>query len=159
MNLSRSLTARSLVVGSAVAFTAIALVTAAGEIFVPLQALAAPAKAGAAPAAGPAAVKSTGLRRFDFRLEGASCARCIINVRSALRATKGVQRCEISLRKPYGGVVAYDAGATNVSALTNIILKADPKTEVAVKDGVDETMAKLPIVLIPKYTSLDKASN
>ncbi len=101
----------------------------------------------------------TGLHRFDFRLEGASCARCIINVRNALRASKGVKRCEISLRKPFGGVVVYDPAATNSKSLTAIILKADPKTEVTVREGVDEAIAKLPLVLIPKYTSLDKASN
>lgn len=48
------------------------------------------------------------VHRFDFRLEGVSCGRCIVNIRKALRLTKGVSRCELALRKPYGGVVIYD---------------------------------------------------
>jgi hypothetical protein len=98
------------------------------------------------------------VHRFDFRLEGVSCARCIINIRKALRLTKGVSRCEVALRKPYGGVVIYDPTQTDVKKLTQITITADPKTTVTVKDPVDEPIQKVPVVLIPKYTSLQKDS-
>lgn len=102
--------------------------------------------------------KQQNLRRFDFRLEGVSCGRCIVNIRTALRQTKGVTRCEVALRKPFGGVVVYDSGLTNVEKLTKITITADPKTAVVVKDPVDETIEKVPVVLIPKYTSLQKSA-
>lgn len=102
--------------------------------------------------------KPQNLRRFDFRLEGVSCGRCIVNIRTALRQTKGVARCEVALRKPFGGVVVYDSGLTNVEKLTKITITADPKTAVVVKDPVDETIEKVPVVLIPKYTSLQKSA-
>ncbi|CAN5414429.1 hypothetical protein BH11CYA1_BH11CYA1_44370 [soil metagenome] len=94
--------------------------------------------------------------RFDFRLEGVSCARCILNIRTALRNTKGVSRCEVALRKPYGGVVIYNPAVTDVPKLTKITITADPKTTVTVKDAIDEVIQNAPVVLIPKYTSLQK---
>lgn len=105
------------------------------------------------------AAKQQKLHRFDFRLEGVSCGRCIVNIRTALRQTKGVNRCEVALRKPYGGVVVYDSGLTDVQKLTKITITADPKTAVLVKDPVDEIIEKVPVVLIPKYTSLQKTSS
>ncbi|MBP9094220.1 heavy-metal-associated domain-containing protein [bacterium] len=102
------------------------------------------------------AAKQQNLRRFDFRLEGVSCGRCIVNIRTALRQTKGVNRCEVALRKPFGGVVVYDSSLTNVEKLTKIIITADPKTAVIVQEPVDDTIEKVPVVLIPKYTSLRK---
>lgn len=101
-------------------------------------------------------VNAQGLHRFDFRLEGVSCGRCIVNIRKALRLSKGVSRCEVALRKPYGGVVIYDPTQTDVKKLTQITITADPKTTVAVKDPVDESVQNVPVVLIPKYTSLQK---
>ncbi|MBA4075637.1 MAG: hypothetical protein C0508_11400 [Cyanobacteria bacterium PR.023] len=98
----------------------------------------------------------TQVHRFDFRLEGVSCGRCIVNIRKALRLTKGVSRCEVALRKPYGGVVIYDPAQTDVKKLTQITITADPKTTVTVKDPVDESIQNVPTVLIPKYTSLQK---
>ena len=102
--------------------------------------------------------KQQKLHRFDFRLEGVSCGRCIVNIRTALRKTKGVNRCEVALRKPYGGVVVYDAGLTDVQKLTKITITADPKTAVIVKDPIDESIEKVPVGLIPKYTSLQKTA-
>ncbi|MFA6212903.1 MAG: heavy metal-associated domain-containing protein [Candidatus Obscuribacterales bacterium] len=116
------------------------------------------AKAKTSPAVSSAASKQQKLHRFDFRLEGVSCGRCIVNIRAALRQTKGVKRCEVALRKPYGGVVVYDPALIDVQKLTKITMTADPKTTVAVKDSVDETIPNLPGVLIPKYTSLQKTA-
>ena len=98
----------------------------------------------------------TPLHRFDFRLEGVSCGRCIVNIRKALRLSKGVSRCEVALRKPYGGVVIYDPTQTDVKKLTQITITADAKTTVTVKDPVDQSIQNVPVVLIPKYTSLQK---
>jgi len=100
------------------------------------------------------AVSKTLLHRFDFRLEGASCATCLLKIRAALRQTKGVANCEMALRKPYGGVVIYRASDIDVKKISAIMVKADPRSTVVVKDQVDETIAKMPLLLIPKYTSL-----
>lgn len=101
--------------------------------------------------------KKQNLHRFDFRLEGVSCARCIVNIRTALRNTKGVSRCEVALRKPYGGVVIYNSVLTDVQKLTKITMTADPKTTVTVKDSIDEGIQNEPVVLIPKHNSLQKS--
>ena len=78
------------------------------------------------------AMAAESLRRLDFKLEGVSCARCIINTRDALRGVKGVKRCEISLKKPYGGVVIYETGKTTVEALCKRAETADPKVPLKV---------------------------
>ncbi len=94
------------------------------------------------------------MRRLDFRLEGASCATCLLKIRSVLRATKGVSRCELALRKPYGGVVIYNAGQIDIKKITELAIKADPRSTVSVKDVLDEPIAKEPLMLIPKHNSL-----
>ncbi len=94
------------------------------------------------------------MRRLDFRLEGASCATCLLKIRSVLRATKGVSRCELALRKPYGGVVIYNAAQIDIKKITELATKADPRSSVSVKDVLDEPIAKEPLMLIPKHNSL-----
>ncbi len=94
------------------------------------------------------------LHRLDFRLEGASCASCLLKIRSTLRAAKGVSRCELALRKPYGGVVIYNAGQIDIKKITELAVKADPRSTVLVKGVLDEPIAKEPLMLIPKHNSL-----
>ena len=126
------------------------------------QAIAASPSLASSPASSPVTGKSTpahagGLRRLDFRLEGVSCARCILNVRSALRASKGVSRVEIALRKPYGGVLIFDSNLTNADKLVSVATTADKNTQVQVKDLLEAPVKAVPAVLIPKYTALQKA--
>lgn len=101
------------------------------------------------------AIAADNLRRLDFKLKGVSCARCIINTRDALRGVSGVKRCEISLKKPYGGVVIYETGKTSVQALCKKAETADPKVPLKVIGQKDKSIDKMPVAVFPLYTPLN----
>lgn len=101
--------------------------------------------------------EAKGLHRLDFHLQGVSCATCILAMRAALRATKGVNRAEIALRKPYGGVLIYDPGKTTIKELISVAEKADRNRKARVLDPVEEPVAAIPLVLVPKYNALQKS--
>jgi copper chaperone CopZ len=100
-----------------------------------------------------------GLHRLDFQLTGVSCATCILKIRAALRATKGVNRVEIALRKPYGGVLLFEPAAVTPDKLVTVAEKADKNGQARVKDLVEEPISAVPAVLIPKYNALQKAKS
>jgi len=97
------------------------------------------------------------MRRLDFRLEKASCASCILKVRKALRAAPGIVKCEIALRKPYGGVVIYEPSKIKADKMQAIAREADPNKRVEFADLIDEPLKAMPTYLLPKHTTL-KAS-
>jgi copper chaperone CopZ len=113
-----------------------------------------------ATAAKPAAAGvARGIHRLDFQLSGVSCATCILKIRAALRATKGVNRVEIALRKPYGGVLLFEPGVITPDKLVVVAEKADKNGQARVKDLVEEPISSIPVVLIPKYNALQKAKS
>lgn len=103
------------------------------------------------------AIAAQSLRRLDFRLESVSCARCILNIRKALRANSAIVKCEVALRKPYGGTAIYDTSKITREKIDEIIKKADPASKARAVDYIDEAITKVPAVLMPKHNSLAKS--
>jgi len=95
----------------------------------------------------------TKLKRLDFRLEKVSCARCILNVRQALRKADGVTKCEIALRKPYGAVVIFDPAKLNQAKIVKLVETADPGTHPQALDFIEENLSQMPPVLMPKHNA------
>lgn len=108
------------------------------------------------PFSSAAAADAQGLLRYDFRLEHISCARCILNVRQALRKTAGVQKCEIALRKPYGAVLIVDGAKVNEALIKKVVDSADPGTHPQAVDFLSEPVKTVPAVLLPKHNGLKK---
>lgn len=107
--------------------------------------------------ASSSSVVPSALRRLDFHIDGVSCARCILNIRAALRKAPGVFKCEISLRAPYGAVVIYDGRKNKLEELIKIAQTADPKTNVQIKEPVEKALKEMPLALFPLYNTLKKA--
>lgn len=95
------------------------------------------------------------LTRYDFRLEQISCAKCLLNIRQALRKTAGVVKCEVALRKPYGAVIIADAKA-NEAKIKDVVASADPGTHPRAVDFIAEPVKEVPVVLLPKHNGLKK---
>ncbi len=95
------------------------------------------------------------LTRYDFRLEQISCAKCLLNIRQALRKTDGVVKCEVALRKPYGAVIIADAKA-NEAKIKDVVASADPGTHPRAVDFIAEPVKEVPVVLLPKHNGLKK---
>jgi len=96
------------------------------------------------------------LTRLDFSLDHASCPTCILKVRKALRATAGVTACDISLRKPYGGVIIFEASKTDPGKLESVAHGADPNKKVTFGQKTEEQIDAVPTLLIPKINALSQ---
>jgi copper chaperone CopZ len=101
-------------------------------------------KAGARPV-------TKGLHRLDFVLTHASCPSCILKVRAALRATPGVVKCEIALRKPYGGAVIFSPAQVTLDRMRDVASKADPNKIVELSDVIEKPVDSVPELLVPTY--------
>jgi hypothetical protein len=99
-----------------------------------------------------AEAKSKGaMHQVDFILAHASCPSCILKVRAALRATAGVVKCEIALRKPYGGVFIYEPGKVDLAKLKAVATQADPNHVVDMTEVKEKTVTEVPHLLVPYY--------
>ncbi len=120
----------------------------------PLQAVAAestPAKTTPAKNSTQGRDAKSGMHQVDFILAHASCPSCILKVRAALRATPGVVKCEIALRKPYGGVFIYEPGKVNLSKLREVATQADPNHVVDMTEVKETSVTDVPKLLVPFY--------
>jgi copper chaperone CopZ len=97
-----------------------------------------------------------GLHRLDFRLEKASCATCILKVRKALRESPGVVACEISIKKPYGGVLFFNPAKMNIDKVRTAAMAADPHHKVQVVEPLEKAVPRVPSLIVPLYTNLNK---
>ena len=93
-----------------------------------------------------ASVKEYPFRRVDFEIRGSKCVSCIRRLVRSLRKSKGVEKCDISVLKPYGGVLVFDRNKTSFEKLLKR-LKHEKVTAVNVETADIKTV---PSILIPK---------
>ena len=108
----------------------------------------------ACPAADKRPAEATTYLRVDFELKGSQCPACIRRLVKKIRASKGVAKADISIRKPYSGVVVFDKKLTNFEAV-----KKKMKSEKTEAENIEEEELKtVPQLLIPKslMTQLEK---
>ncbi len=86
------------------------------------------------------------LHRADFRVTGASCVACLRRIGKTLREQHGVLKADISIFKPYWAIVVYDANATNMDKLYEVV-KAE---KVKFEEMEDKAISSLPLIIIPK---------
>lgn len=86
------------------------------------------------------------LHRADFRVTGASCVACLRRIGKTIRDQHGVLKADISIFKPYWAIVVYDANATNMDKLYEVVKDEKVKFE----EIEDKSIAALPLIIIPK---------
>lgn len=86
------------------------------------------------------------LHRADFRVEGSSCAACLRRVSKKLHAAPGVVKADVSIFRPYWGLVIYDAEKTTAAK----IFDAAKDERVTMAELEDVKIAELPTIVIPK---------
>ncbi|MDR3613446.1 MAG: hypothetical protein P4L53_07760 [Candidatus Obscuribacterales bacterium] len=92
------------------------------------------------------------LHRVDFRVTGKNCAVCLHKIQERMKGLPGAIEAAVMLKKPYGAVVIYDSSKLNLKAILDIAVKGEP--EVKIVDVKDESIKKLPVVLIPAYSQV-----
>lgn len=86
--------------------------------------------------------------RLDFNLKGATCVACIRRVAKHLRQTKGVFKADISIIRPYEGVVVFDPQKTNVEKLSSEITKEEKRASAG--DLQLTALASVPPIVLPR---------
>lgn len=96
----------------------------------------------------PVAAKKTpgALQRADFRVTGASCVACLRRVAKRLREAPGVLKADVSIFRPYWGLVIYDKKKTTLKK----VLDGAVEDKVQFAEVTDVAMAEMPIILLPK---------
>lgn len=89
------------------------------------------------------------LRRLDFKVQGKSCAVCLMGIQKKVKAMPGVIKVAVMLKRPYGAVVIYDASKINAAKILEKA-KAEDK-EVKVVEPTDFSIPRVPTILIPLY--------
>lgn len=94
--------------------------------------------------------KTTGVnypyQRVDFEVKGKNCPPCIRRLVKKLRKTKGVIKTDISIKKPYSGVILLDKKLINFTKIEGKVKSEKMKTVNAEK----EDLKSVPALLIPK---------
>lgn len=86
--------------------------------------------------------------RLDFNLKGATCVTCIRRVAKRLRNNKGVLKADISILRPYEGVVIFEPKKTNVAKLSSEITKEEKRASVG--DLQLTALQSVPPIVLPR---------
>lgn len=92
------------------------------------------------------AAQAADLHRADFRVEGSSCAACLRRVAKKLHAAPGVIKADVSIFRPYWGLVIYDAETTTTAK----VFDAAKDEHVKMVELEDVKIAAVPTIVIPK---------
>ena len=93
-----------------------------------------------------AASKNFKYTRIDFEVHGSKCPSCIRRLVKKLRKSKGVEKADISIMKPFAGVIIFDHSLTNFEKLKKRMKSENVKP---IKIEMEETN-RIPPILIPK---------
>lgn len=86
--------------------------------------------------------------RLDFNLKGATCVTCIRRVAKHLRESKGVFKADISIIRPYEGVIVFDPQKTNVQKLSSEITKEEKRASAG--DLQLTALSSIPPIVLPR---------
>jgi copper chaperone CopZ len=86
------------------------------------------------------------LQRADFKVSGASCVACLRRVAKRMRECDGVLKADVSIFRPYWGLVVYDKKKTTLKK----ILDAAIEDKVKFVQVTDVAISEMPVVLLPK---------
>ena len=96
-----------------------------------------------------ASFNAKALRRLDFKVQGKSCAVCLMGIQRKLKAIVGVVKVAVMLKKPYGAVIIYDSSKVNSQTLLDKAKQQDK--EVKIVQPTDFAIPRIPNILIPLY--------
>ncbi len=94
------------------------------------------------------------LHRLDFRLEGKSCAACLLSIQRKLNSLPGVKEAVVMLKRPYGVSVIYQASQIKSDEIVAVIKEKEPNIKVL--EINDTSVSSLPLPLIPPFVPMNE---
>ncbi len=98
---------------------------------------------------------SNDLHRLDFRLEGKSCAACLLSMQRKLNSLPGVKEAVVMLKRPYGVSVIYQTGQIKSEEILAIIKEKEPNIKILEMN--DASTSSIPSPLIPPFVPITEA--
>lgn len=89
------------------------------------------------------------LHRLDCRLEGTSCAACLMSIKKTVDKLKGVYEIAVMLKRPYGFAVIYDSTKITAEKIMDAAKKDKRASSVKFLEQVDKPIASPPLILVP----------
>jgi hypothetical protein len=93
------------------------------------------------------------LRRVEFRAMNVSCIACLRRIAGSFQKAKGVLKADISIYRPYWGVVIYNKNETTFEKLTKECTRGE---SVKIVDVEEKSIDKVPVLIIPKTPAADR---
>lgn len=90
------------------------------------------------------------LHRLDCRLEGSSCAACLMSIKRTVDKLNGVYEIAVMLRRPFGFAVVYDSTKITAEKIMDAAKKDKKATLVKFIDQTDKAITTPPQILIPE---------
>jgi copper chaperone CopZ len=92
---------------------------------------------------------SSHLHRLDFRVEGKSCAACLLAIQRKINSLPGVKRAVVMLKRPFGASVIYQDDQIKQEEILVIVKDKEPNVKIV--DINDSGIANIPSVIIPPF--------
>ncbi len=84
--------------------------------------------------------------RLDFKIEGASCAACLIRLEKKFKSIAGMQKVMVSIHKPYDAVLISDSSKFKMG----MVEKALKSENARLANLKESDLNELPIIIAPK---------
>ena len=130
-------------------FALISVVISNGILFAPVLA-GSTSQANASNQAENQATQATSvLHRLDFRLEGKSCAACLLSIQRKLNSLPGVKNAVVMLKRPYGVSIVYDGHDIKSDEILSLLKDKEPNIKIL--EINDASINTVPPLLIPPF--------
>jgi len=89
------------------------------------------------------------LHRLDFRIEGKSCAACLLAVQRKLNSLPGIKQAVVMLKRPYGVSVIYQE--TQIKEADILAVIKDKEPNVKIMELKNSSIINMPSPVIPPF--------
>ncbi len=96
------------------------------------------------------------LHRLDFRIEGKSCAACLLSIQRKLNSLPGVKEAVVMLKRPFGASVIYQE--TEIKEDEIIAIVKDKEPNIKVLEVNDSSITKVPSPIIPPFVPTQESN-
>ncbi len=96
------------------------------------------------------------LHRLDFRIEGKSCAACLLSIQRKLNSLPGVKEAVVMLKRPFGVSVIYQEDQIKQEEILAVVKDKEPNIKML--EINDISISKLPSPIIPPFVPMQEAN-
>lgn len=100
--------------------------------------------------------KTANLHRLDFRIEGKSCAACLLSIQRKLNSLPGVKEAVVMLKHPFGASVIYQETEIKQDEILSIVKDKEPNIKVL--EINDSSITKMPSPVIPPFVPMQESN-